>query len=115
MNTEVCVHLAYGQLALCCCVYSMSALINSHSMVDRTPQNVAWRLGGTLLLSDAISSTQRLSPYPPLRVLTAVFTSRQIKATVHLRHPFRVKQRMETSWSPPHAGVLLMPGYLAEV
>lgn len=65
MSTEVSVHLAYGQLALCCCVYSMSALINRHNMVDRTPENVVWCLGGTLLPSDTISTTWCLSCHPP--------------------------------------------------
>lgn len=94
MNTQVPVHLAYGQLALRCCVYSMSALINRHNMVDRTPENVVRCLCGTLLPPDTISTTRCLSCRhpPPLGVFTAVFSSRQISAAVYLFHPLRSEE-----------------------
>lgn len=40
--------------------FSLSALINRHTS-DKTPENVVWCLGGTLLPSDTISTTWHLS------------------------------------------------------
>lgn len=99
------VHLAYGQLALCCCVYSMSALINRHNMVDRTPENVVRCLGGTSLPSDTISMTPRLSRRPPrgclqlfsrqdkLAWLCTCFTPLRLSRSLPLARAFQICAR----------------------
>lgn len=88
------VHLACGQLALCRRVYSVSALINRHNMVDRTPENVVRCLGGTSLPSDTISTTPALISPPPSGVFTAVFSSRQISTAVYLFHPLSLRRSL---------------------
>lgn len=51
----------------------MSALINRHNMVDRTPENV-WCLGGTLLPSDIPSPQHSAYLVAPLGEVLQLFS-----------------------------------------